>query len=1179
MQWKKSIAILVNVIFIFSVMFPQGLSAQNVLNLPPVGQMIMPTQPFMPAMLKGIKLFPENPLKFDFIIDTGNADFAKSSQEKKFFREESKKLIKYFLASLTIAEEDMWVNLSPHEPDRIIPKDFGVTAMGCDLLSQDYILKQLTASLIYPEEAIGETFWQRVYDKAYDLYGANDIPVNTFNKVWIVPEKAVVYENAQSNSVFVIESKLKVMLEEDYHSYRQKDAIKHSKENSIASEIIRKLIIPEIEKEVNQGKNFAQLRQIYHTMILATWFKQNLNKSLLGNIYVDKNKIEGVAVNDRDIKNKIYHQYLEAFKKGVYSYIKEDYDPVRGKIIPRKYFSGGISTNLASDEILETMKGKSVNVRMLAKAFKAAVGVLLISVVLSCANQRVIDEDIDSQKIETSANGFIENTEFFIQATSDSDFDVREKAVAALGALEHKSEEVIAVLIVAMNDLSLGVREKAVLGLSSLENKSREVIIALLRAVSDSDSDVRFQATKALVAMENKSKEVVDVLLLAVEDVSDDVREQAVKSLGTLENPSKEVMDALHLAATDESARVRFQAIKALGASENQSDETIALLFVALHDGSPQVRDESARLLEKLFKGDVESLYAKTMLKLIKSDRVNFNTKLKIIDRLLERGLWIPLKEARMDLEELYRMNPGEAEIVGKILVAMVAEENFKLKSFVSKKINKQPVNNTKDLIREATNILFVLKDAVSLEDEQSIAILKKIILQAEVSASSEVSPDAEYTFGIKYMDKILKHFGHDTFLATLLILAHETIHNILHGIGLSYENLDERSIHEFVCDFGFDIYLRHVGRKDFISKIDAFFLKDVSFKGASFSDRYAVSRIQRLRIREAVKQKGWDLDGGEMLRLSIEIIKEKLEEKKRTGVEIKFLGFIEELMKRYGEEMKKKGYASSKTKVPALGTRSEDSTSSQPDPTIKPYQPNELLFFLGMMGLLSRRHADESLRKVLEEIYLDSVEDEMKDFRNQHSWGTHLYYLKGLMGGGSEKARGILTRLSNYYDQKISRDKKSDSKISQLVENIKIEIVDILKEDVRHKNQKALSEPKKSTTDSAMVAEELSVDKHTKGGIDLNSSQLKIESKGEKIKDFSFPFNETGIPCIDEDGDGVCDAIDVEALEKMDIRGFTPIIFQIETIPTSNLPLFFGLIDENEYFEHVKEHPFYYFS
>ena len=55
---------------------------------------------------------------------------------------------------------------SPYEKDRIIPQSFGLTEMGRDLLAEDYMLKQITASLIYPEDEIGKKFWKRIYEEA-----------------------------------------------------------------------------------------------------------------------------------------------------------------------------------------------------------------------------------------------------------------------------------------------------------------------------------------------------------------------------------------------------------------------------------------------------------------------------------------------------------------------------------------------------------------------------------------------------------------------------------------------------------------------------------------------------------------------------------------------------------------------------------------------------------------------------------------------------------------------------------------------------------------------------------------------------------------------------------------------------------------------------------------------------
>lgn len=327
--------------------------AQSLPWLPLPGAMINLSQAFTPTIIQGMSIHLDDGLLFDFIVDRGD-----SPMNEEALKTEVNKLIKYFLASLTIPEDELWVNLSPYEKNRIIAAEFGQTEMGRDLLSQDYLLKQLTASLMYPEDPLGSEFWKRVYQKAQEIYGTTNIPMNTFNKVWILPEKAVVYE--QGNSAFILESRLKVMLEEDYLT------LQHNLENAalgmnrletqtvksvnkVASDIVREVIIPELEKEVNEGKTFANLRQIYNAMILAHWYKETLRKGLLGQIYVDKKKVLGVDVEDKKITDKIYNQYLQAFKKGVYNYIREDVDLATQQTVLRKYFSGGVELSFGGE--------------------------------------------------------------------------------------------------------------------------------------------------------------------------------------------------------------------------------------------------------------------------------------------------------------------------------------------------------------------------------------------------------------------------------------------------------------------------------------------------------------------------------------------------------------------------------------------------------------------------------------------------------------------------------------------------------------------------------------------------------------------------------------------------------------------------------------------------------------
>src|ERR1700691_229934 len=171
--------------------------------------MVVLSPAYQPAIIKGLTVHKDNPFLFDFIVDVGQ-DHLQGPALKR----EGEKLIKYFLASLAIPEKDLWVNLSPYEKDRIIPQALGQTEMGRDLLAQDYILKQITASLIYPEKNLGKTFWDKVYAKAQEQYGTTQVPVNTFNKVLIMADRAEVFEHNQT--AFVVDSHLKVMLEEDY---------------------------------------------------------------------------------------------------------------------------------------------------------------------------------------------------------------------------------------------------------------------------------------------------------------------------------------------------------------------------------------------------------------------------------------------------------------------------------------------------------------------------------------------------------------------------------------------------------------------------------------------------------------------------------------------------------------------------------------------------------------------------------------------------------------------------------------------------------------------------------------------------------------------------------------------------------------------------------------------------
>ena len=263
-------------------------------------------------ILRGVVFDVNDPLKIEFIYDKAAEGVLKERLDNA---------INYFFTALTVDEKDLWVNLSPYEPDRIVEANIEKSSLGVELLAQDYHLKQLTSSLTHPSTTKGKEYWDSKFSSANE----------SSNKIWITPKNIEIYE--KDNTCLISSAGLDVSAE-DFDSAVKK-------------------LLPEISKEVNGGKNFESLRDIYHSIILASWFKSKFKDSIYS-AYINQNKITNRDVVNLIAKDKIYNLYLKSNKKGVYDLTQKVYDRNLNKKIKRNYVSGGASFIDVSKEIENT---------------------------------------------------------------------------------------------------------------------------------------------------------------------------------------------------------------------------------------------------------------------------------------------------------------------------------------------------------------------------------------------------------------------------------------------------------------------------------------------------------------------------------------------------------------------------------------------------------------------------------------------------------------------------------------------------------------------------------------------------------------------------------------------------------------------------------------------------------
>ncbi len=346
---KKAISFLI----VISFLFEQTGFAQlaPVYFSPP--SLLTPDK-FRPVHLRSLS-FNSADNSLQLLMDKGDA----KDISEVVLRDSTRRLMDYFLIGLSLPNDAFWVNLRPDQESTIIDPYLEKTDIGKILLEADLNLKKDLAGATSSKTKEGKAYWDKMYQKAEELFPGQEVSLPTYTRPWIVPGEIIIRQS--HNGAYVYKAALKVMLEQDYlKSNRPQFSDPRLKElNDYSSALIRQSIIPKLTVAVNSSRRYAQLRQVYYSLILSQWFKaayanhgaatadqQSAGPSDRYIAKIDTKDLTGLISRERWSKTAYFNQYKQSFQKGEYNE-SETINTPYGQTI-RQYTSGGIKLGAAA---------------------------------------------------------------------------------------------------------------------------------------------------------------------------------------------------------------------------------------------------------------------------------------------------------------------------------------------------------------------------------------------------------------------------------------------------------------------------------------------------------------------------------------------------------------------------------------------------------------------------------------------------------------------------------------------------------------------------------------------------------------------------------------------------------------------------------------------------------------
>lgn len=215
-----------------------------------------------------------------------------------------------FFTWLALPPQSFTVNLNPDEPNRIVDAELGKTDAGRVLLEADFQMKKTVAKLIHPDAARGRVFWPNLRGETKCIS----------MRQWIVPKPAVVREDG--NRLFIVDAPLEVKMETEYlktagAASSDGCATQADSDTKYNEQVYRRLILPLLEKAVNEGPEYADLRRVYASRVAAEWYRQRSEtKTTAYGDLIESGDVSAWPARTAWSPREVFDRYVKSYKNG-----------------------------------------------------------------------------------------------------------------------------------------------------------------------------------------------------------------------------------------------------------------------------------------------------------------------------------------------------------------------------------------------------------------------------------------------------------------------------------------------------------------------------------------------------------------------------------------------------------------------------------------------------------------------------------------------------------------------------------------------------------------------------------------------------------------------------------------------------------------------------------------------